>query len=231
MAVSGTLGPRPQRASGLEHGRARFARETGGRHGAAHRAAHLSRVVRAAEAGACFDCSAHEYRRGQPALLNSGYAAAMLPTFVLAGVGFGLACGPLNGAATNGIAPEQRGFAGGLVNTSLQLGVALVLAVVTAVNSANTGGSPVGDELFRAAARRGALAISPAATCAARSGCSRRSDPTSPRRRDARCQTRRVPGDDFPRPLDRVRRSGAEKATSSTLLTSVTATFRSEQRT
>jgi hypothetical protein len=68
----------------------------------------------------------------------------MLPTFVLAGLGFGLACGPLNVAATNGIAPEEQGLAGGLVNTSFQFGVALVLAVVTAVNSANTGGSPAG---------------------------------------------------------------------------------------
>jgi hypothetical protein len=74
-----------------------------------------------------------------PIGLDSGYAAAMLPTFLLAGLGFALAYGPLNVAATNGIAPEEQGLAGGLLNTSFQFGGALVLAVVTAVNNANTG--------------------------------------------------------------------------------------------
>jgi EmrB/QacA subfamily drug resistance transporter len=79
-----------------------------------------------------------------PIGLDSSYAAAMLPTFFLAGLGFALAYGPLNIAATNGIAPEEQGLAGGLVNTSFQFGGALVLAVVTAVNDANTvvGGTP-----------------------------------------------------------------------------------------
>jgi EmrB/QacA subfamily drug resistance transporter len=79
-----------------------------------------------------------------PIGLNSGYAAAMMPTFLFTGLGFGLAYGPLNVAATNGVAPEEQGLAGGLVNTSFQFGGALVLAVATAVNSANdgAGGSP-----------------------------------------------------------------------------------------
>jgi EmrB/QacA subfamily drug resistance transporter len=71
--------------------------------------------------------------------LDSGYAGVMLPTFLLAGLGFGLSFGPLNIAATNGIAAEEQGLAGGLLNTSFQFGGALVLAVVTAVNSAYTG--------------------------------------------------------------------------------------------
>ncbi len=68
----------------------------------------------------------------------------MLPTMLLAGLGFALAYGPLNIAATNGIAPEEQGLAGGLLNTSFQFGGALVLAIVTAVNNAYTGtdGSP-----------------------------------------------------------------------------------------
>jgi MFS family permease len=37
-------------------------------------------------------------------------------------------------AATNGIAPEEHGLAGGLINTSFQIGPAIVLAVATAVN-------------------------------------------------------------------------------------------------
>ena len=74
-----------------------------------------------------------------PIGLDSSYALAMLPTFLLAGLGFALAFGPLNIAATNGVAPEEQGLAGGLLNTSFQFGGALVLAVVTAVNNANAG--------------------------------------------------------------------------------------------
>jgi MFS family permease len=72
-----------------------------------------------------------------PIGLQSHYAPDLLPTFVLGGLGFALAYGPLNIAATNGVAPEEQGLAGGLVNTSFQFGGALVLAVVTAVNNAN----------------------------------------------------------------------------------------------
>jgi EmrB/QacA subfamily drug resistance transporter len=64
---------------------------------------------------------------------------ALLPTFLLAGLAFGLAYGPLNIAATNGIAPDEQGLASGLVNTSFQFGGALVLAVVTAVDNAASG--------------------------------------------------------------------------------------------
>jgi sugar phosphate permease len=76
-----------------------------------------------------------------PIGLDSGYLTAMLPTFLFGGLGFGLAYGPLNIAATNGVAPEEQGLAGGLVNTSFQFGGALVIAVVTAVNDAAAGSS------------------------------------------------------------------------------------------
>jgi EmrB/QacA subfamily drug resistance transporter len=79
-----------------------------------------------------------------PIGLNSSYAAAMLPTFLLAGLGIALSFGPLNVAATNGVVPEEQGLAGGLLNTSFQFGGALALAIVTAVINANIGrgGSP-----------------------------------------------------------------------------------------
>jgi MFS family permease len=80
--------------------------------------------------------------------LHSGYAAGLLPTFLLAGVGFGLAFGPLNIAATTGVAPHEQGLAGGLLNTSFQFGGALVLAVVTAVNNANRGIGASGQALL-----------------------------------------------------------------------------------
>ena len=63
----------------------------------------------------------------------------MLPTFLLTGLGFALAFGPLNIAATSGVAPGEQGLAGGLLNTSFQFGGALALAVVAAVVNANTG--------------------------------------------------------------------------------------------
>ena len=63
----------------------------------------------------------------------------MVPAFILAGLGFGLAFGPLNIAATNGVAPAEQGLAAGLFNTSFQFGGAFVLAVVTAVFNAIAG--------------------------------------------------------------------------------------------
>jgi len=76
---------------------------------------------------------------------GSGYVTAILPTMVFAGTGFALAYGPLNIAATNGVASEEQGLAGGLVITSFQFGGALVLAVVTAVNDAvGSDSSPQG---------------------------------------------------------------------------------------
>jgi Major Facilitator Superfamily len=74
-----------------------------------------------------------------PIGLHSSYALGMLPTFLLAGTGFALAFGPLNVAATNGVAAHEQGLAGGLLNTSFQFGGALVLAIVTAVNNAFAG--------------------------------------------------------------------------------------------
>jgi EmrB/QacA subfamily drug resistance transporter len=71
--------------------------------------------------------------------LDSGYAAGMLPTFLLAGLGVGLAFGPINIGATAGVAAEEQGLASALVNTSFQFGGALVLAIVTAVADASSG--------------------------------------------------------------------------------------------
>ena len=76
--------------------------------------------------------------------LDVSYATVMLPTFLLAGLGFALAFAPLNIAATSGVAPSEQGLAGGLLNTSFQFGGALALSAVTAVNNASRGpgGSP-----------------------------------------------------------------------------------------
>jgi len=68
------------------------------------------------------------------------YVTGMLPTMLLIGVAFALAYGPLTIAATDGIAPEEQGLAGGLLYTSWQFGAALGLAVVTAAMVAATEG-------------------------------------------------------------------------------------------
>ncbi|MEV6287091.1 MFS transporter [Kribbella sp. NPDC051770] len=58
---------------------------------------------------------------------------AMLPTFLLLGLAFSLTYGPLTIAATDGVAEEEQGLAGGVLTTSFQFGAALGLAVVAAV--------------------------------------------------------------------------------------------------
>ncbi|MCR8643390.1 MFS transporter [Paenibacillus sp. N1-5-1-14] len=73
-----------------------------------------------------------------PVSLDWSYAA-MFPTMILTGIAFSLTYGPLTIAATDGIAEEEQGIAGGLLSTSIQFGAALGLSVVTAVSVIATG--------------------------------------------------------------------------------------------
>jgi MFS family permease len=70
------------------------------------------------------------FLRVDPAL---GYAALLLPTMLLLGTGFALSFPSMNAQATSGVVDEEQGLASGLVNTSIQVGGAIVLAVVSAV--------------------------------------------------------------------------------------------------
>lgn len=70
------------------------------------------------------------FLRVQP---DMSYANFLLPTMLLLGVGFALCFPAVNAQATNGVADSEQGLASGLVNTSIQIGGAIVLAVVTAV--------------------------------------------------------------------------------------------------
>lgn len=70
---------------------------------------------------------------------TSNYLVSVLPSMVLLGIGFMLAFPALNIQATAGVHDSEQGIAGGLLNTSVQIGGAIVLAVVTAVITANGG--------------------------------------------------------------------------------------------
>jgi predicted MFS family arabinose efflux permease len=67
--------------------------------------------------------------------------AVILPSMVLLGIGFGLAFPAINVQAASGIADEEQGLVSGLLNTALQIGITLVLAVSTAVIAASGGSS------------------------------------------------------------------------------------------
>jgi len=63
------------------------------------------------------------------------YALDILPSVVLLGIGFTLAFPSINVQATAGIKDSEQGLAAGLIQTSTQVGAALVLAVTTALVS------------------------------------------------------------------------------------------------
>jgi MFS family permease len=66
---------------------------------------------------------------------NQAYANFLLPTMLLLGIGFALCFPAVNAQATSGVADHEQGLASGLLNTSMQIGGAVVLAVVTAILS------------------------------------------------------------------------------------------------
>ncbi|MFJ2093728.1 MFS transporter [Streptomyces sp. NPDC087901] len=69
--------------------------------------------------------------------------ASMFPSLLVLGLAFSLAYGPLTIVATEGIAEEEQGLAGGLLYTAFQFGAALGLSAVTAVSVAATrSGTP-----------------------------------------------------------------------------------------
>ena len=73
--------------------------------------------------------------------LHLSYAAVLLPTMLLLGVGFAIAFPSINAQGTAGVVDDEQGLAGGLVNTSVQVGGAIMMAVVTAVLGSHAGGA------------------------------------------------------------------------------------------
>ncbi|QNE74205.1 MFS transporter [Streptomyces finlayi] len=65
---------------------------------------------------------------------------AMFPSLIILGLAFSMAYGPLTIVATEGVADEEQGLAGGLLYTAFQFGAAVGLSAVTAVSVAATRG-------------------------------------------------------------------------------------------
>jgi EmrB/QacA subfamily drug resistance transporter len=79
---------------------------------------------------------------------DAPYAVGVLPSMILLGLGFMLAFASFNIQATEGVPDHEQGLAGGLLNTSVQVGGALGLAVVTAVLVAGGEGRTGPDALL-----------------------------------------------------------------------------------
>jgi MFS family permease len=70
------------------------------------------------------------------------YVLDILPSIILLGIGFALAFPSINVQATAGIRDSEQGLAAGLIQTSTQVGAALVLAVTTAIVSGHGHSAP-----------------------------------------------------------------------------------------
>ncbi|MEU2280879.1 MFS transporter [Streptomyces sp. NPDC013178] len=74
--------------------------------------------------------------------LDPVYAAVILPSMLLIGAACALVFPSLNIQATNGVEDHEQGMVSGLLNTSVQVGGAIFLAVVTAVVTAGAPADP-----------------------------------------------------------------------------------------
>ncbi|MET9819039.1 MFS transporter [Streptomyces sp. NPDC006355] len=70
----------------------------------------------------------------------------MFPTMMLLGIGFAILFPAINSQATAGVADDEQGLASGLLNTFIQVGGALMMAVVTAI-MASSGEAGAGELL------------------------------------------------------------------------------------
>lgn len=82
---------------------------------------------------------------------SPNYVTDILPSVLLLGVGFALAFPSINVQATAGIRNAEQGLAAGLIQTSTQVGAALVLAVTTAMVSGHGNASDPGAAVDAAA--------------------------------------------------------------------------------
>jgi len=66
------------------------------------------------------------------------YLTTLLPGIVLFGIGFGILLNTTLIAATAGVGNEEQGPASGLINTTNQIGTAVIIATLTAISAART---------------------------------------------------------------------------------------------
>jgi EmrB/QacA subfamily drug resistance transporter len=93
-------------------------------------------VKRVLAAGLVFLCLGLLYFTGVS--VNGSYAVDLLPGFFLIGFGLGFSFVPVSIAALSGVSSGEAGLASGLINTSLQVGGAVGLAVLTTVATSRT---------------------------------------------------------------------------------------------
>jgi EmrB/QacA subfamily drug resistance transporter len=71
--------------------------------------------------------------------VDGSFAAHILPSMILLGIGAGMAFNPVLLAAMSDVRPEQSGLASGVVNTAFMMGGALGLAVLASLADWRTG--------------------------------------------------------------------------------------------
>jgi EmrB/QacA subfamily drug resistance transporter len=83
--------------------------------------------------------------------VDGSYAADVLPSMILLGLGAGIAFNPVLLAAMSDVEPAEAGLASGLVNTSFMMGGALGLAVLASLAASRTNALLAGGESQAAA--------------------------------------------------------------------------------
>ena len=117
----------------------------------------LDRFGPARVAAAGFACLAAGYTLFLRVGPTPDYLGVLLPSLLLIGGAFGLGFTALNVLATAGVADYEQGLASGILQTSFQVGGAIVLAVITAVIDARGADHAISAHAL--AAYRPALAV------------------------------------------------------------------------
>ncbi|GAA1917577.1 MFS transporter [Streptomyces durmitorensis] len=91
--------------------------------------------------------------------LTPSYASMVLPSMILLGFACALVFPSLNIQATNGVHDDEQGMVSGLLNTSIQVGGAIFLAVVTAVITAASHGADASPQAVLDSYRPGLIVV------------------------------------------------------------------------
>ncbi|MER5253033.1 MULTISPECIES: MFS transporter [unclassified Streptomyces] len=91
--------------------------------------------------------------------LTPSYASMILPSMILLGFACALVFPSLNIQATNGVHDDEQGMVSGLLNTSIQVGGAIFLAVVTAVITAASHGADASPQAVLDSYRPGLIVV------------------------------------------------------------------------